>query len=211
MAFQKTKFKISIKELAIEFEGDRESGQEIQNGVQQSILGLIGAHGDVLAIAPTAKPIDTPIDVSTPAGRPRLRKRDIHGQSGSPSKTETSNGEQSQSRTRRSKANSPGSLIQALITEGYFSEHRSIGDVLRALEHKGHNFNQTNLSSPLLELTRRNKLSRKKNEKGLGYTRRGPHERRGTQDATSEFVRRGRERLQSGSKGEAAESIFGRI
>jgi ribosomal protein S11 len=46
----KVKFSISIKDLAIHFEGDQQTGQSVQEGVQESLEHLLSAPSRILGI-----------------------------------------------------------------------------------------------------------------------------------------------------------------
>ena len=54
----------------------------------------------------------------------------------------------------------PQTLIAELAEEGYFKSKRTIGDIQKKLEEKGHIYAPTSLSPPLLRLTRKKTLRR---------------------------------------------------
>lgn len=67
------------------------------------------------------------------------------------------------------KSDGPTSLIGELVTEGYFKSKRTIGDIQRKLEEKGHIYAQTSISPVLTRLTRKKTIRRIKEKKGWVY------------------------------------------
>lgn len=71
---------------------------------------------------------------------------------------------------QNSRKNSPTGLIKELIEEGYFkSQKRSLSDIQKKLEERGHIYAQSSLSMPLTRLTRSRELRRIKGKKGWAY------------------------------------------
>lgn len=60
-------------------------------------------------------------------------------------------------------------LIQELATENWFKSKRTIGEVQKKLEEKGHIYAVTGLSMPLLRLTRSRVLRRIREKTGWTY------------------------------------------
>jgi chromatin remodeling complex protein RSC6 len=61
----------------------------------------------------------------------------------------------------------PKAAVQALITDGYFSEPRTIGDIQERLRTKrGHTYKATDLSPALARLLRDGQLDRERNDDG---------------------------------------------
>jgi hypothetical protein len=56
-----------------------------------------------------------------------------------------------------------------LASEGWFKSKRTIGDVQKKLEEKGHIYAMESLSTPLLRLTRNRTLRRIKDKSGWAY------------------------------------------
>ena len=90
----------------------------------------------------------------------------------------TSNIRTSGSKNKQSKGNKknkkiingPTELIKGLIEEGYFKgQKRTLSDVQKKLEERGHIYAQTSLSMPLIRLTRGRDLRRIKDKKGWIY------------------------------------------
>lgn len=63
----------------------------------------------------------------------------------------------------------PQALIANLVEEDYFKTKRTIADIQKKLEEKGHIYAQTSLSTPLVRLTRNRTLRRLKEKKGWAY------------------------------------------
>ena len=76
---------------------------------------------------------------------------------------------QSAESTQKSKRKGPQGLIEDLARENYFKTKRTIGDVQKKLEEKGHIYALYSLSSPLLRLTRSKVLRRIKEKNGWVY------------------------------------------
>jgi len=71
----------------------------------------------------------------------------------------------------KSSRSGPTGLVLDLIDEGYFKARRSLPDIQKKLEEKGHIYAQTSLSPILLRLVRRKdvNLRRIKDKKGWIY------------------------------------------
>jgi hypothetical protein len=63
----------------------------------------------------------------------------------------------------------PQALMHELATENWFKSKRTIGDVQKKLEEKGHIYALENLSTPLLRLTRSKVLRRIREKTGWVY------------------------------------------
>lgn len=63
----------------------------------------------------------------------------------------------------------PQQLMANLAEEGWFKSKRTIGDVQKKLEEKGHIYAMESLSTPLLRLTRNKTLRRIKDKVGWAY------------------------------------------
>ncbi len=64
------------------------------------------------------------------------------------------------SKRLRTSRKGPQTLIAELADEGFFKSKRKIGDIQKKLEEKGHIYAITNLSPPLVRLTRKKTLRR---------------------------------------------------
>ena len=75
-----------------------------------------------------------------------------------------------QSAGNKSKRKGPQVLIAELVDENFFKSKKTLGDVQKKLEEKGHIYAQESLSGPLLRLTRdKHVLRRIKDKKGWVY------------------------------------------
>jgi hypothetical protein len=63
----------------------------------------------------------------------------------------------------------PQALLQELVDEDWFKSKRTISDVQKKLEEKGHLYALHSLSTPLLRLTRSRVLRRLKDKSGWVY------------------------------------------
>ena len=86
-------------------------------------------------------------DDEQPSGRKTVRKR-------------------ASSKGKKPKRKGPLILIEELVGEDYFKSKRTIGDVQKRLEEKGHIYAQNSLSPGLLKLTRDKRVLRRLKEKG---------------------------------------------
>ena len=69
------------------------------------------------------------------------------------------------------KEKGPTSLITELIDEGYFKSKRTIADIQKKLEERGHIYAQTSISPQLTRLTRKRIIRRIKENKGWAYVK----------------------------------------
>ena len=67
------------------------------------------------------------------------------------------------------KPGGPTSLVGELADEGYFKSKRSLGDIQKKLEERGHIYAQTSISPVLTRLTRKRTIRRIKEKKGWVY------------------------------------------
>ena len=69
------------------------------------------------------------------------------------------------------KQEGPTSLVTELANENYFKEKRTIGDIQKKLEERGHIYAQTSISPALTRLTRKRTIRRIKGKKGWLYVK----------------------------------------
>ena len=69
----------------------------------------------------------------------------------------------------RTQRKGPQQLMADLTEEGWFKSKRTIGEVQKKLEEKGHIYAMESLSTPLLRLTRNRTLRRIKDKGGWAY------------------------------------------
>lgn len=122
---------------------------------------LVLADGTTVAIEGTADEVavllqkfSSPSDAPSVSGNGRRRKA-----ASASSKRATG--------TKQRKG--PQQLMAELASEGWFKSKRTIGDVQKKLEEKGHIYAMESLSTPLLRLTRNRTLRRIKDKSGWAY------------------------------------------
>jgi hypothetical protein len=69
------------------------------------------------------------------------------------------------------KQEGPTSLVTELVEEGFFKAKRTIGDIQKKLEERGHIYAQTSISPALTRLTRKRTIRRIKEKKGWVYVK----------------------------------------
>lgn len=69
----------------------------------------------------------------------------------------------------RPKRKGPRTLLEDLVSDNFFKSKRTISEVQRKLEEKGHIYAMNSLSTPLLRLTRDKTLRRIKEKNGWAY------------------------------------------
>jgi hypothetical protein len=75
----------------------------------------------------------------------------------------------SRTKAQGSKKSGPQTFIAELVTEGYFKAKRTLGEIQKKLEERGHIYAQTSLSPAMTRLTRKRTLRRIKEKKGWAY------------------------------------------
>ncbi len=121
----KTKFRISIKEFSIEFEGNQDLGQQINQGVTQALSGLMNTHDCLLTEGPQERRefIDEKIVDADP-----VKPNEQHNQALNGDKPK-------QPRQRRARAGPfVANFLLGLKQEGFFSLAHSSGEVLNHLK-----------------------------------------------------------------------------
>lgn len=153
MSNSPVRFKISFKEINIEFEGDVESAQVAQTAVNNLMNSLTEIQNKLL----------------------QLETRIPQGQNGSNNQAAPSS--KSSRSKRRSSGDSPvRSHIIRLKQEGFFDQKRLLGEVRDKLAQQGHHYKSNSMSSPLLALTKSRILSREKNEDGVWIYSKGDND-----------------------------------
>jgi hypothetical protein len=162
MINRKVKFKISIKELSVEFEGDIQTAERIQQQVTGAINNLATAPNRLISSGQQHPSTDV-IDVSPARRRRRRRSSAVEGgrEEGASAQVPGANGGEDSSNR---KAVRPGegqkALISALVSSGFFSKQRTVGDIRAQLSKKGHSFKSNEISPTLGRLTREGILQR---------------------------------------------------
>ena len=151
MVTRKVKFKISIKELQMEFEGTQDLGHQIQRGVTQALGGLMNAQAHLLTAAPEpATVIDAEVSGSGVANADGPVDQDGNG------------GKPKQPRQRKTRGGSLIGLLRGLKQEGFFTQARPVSEIKDRLKDKGHNYTDSNISARLQDLTKKDELFRGK-------------------------------------------------
>ncbi len=91
------------------------------------------------------------------------------GHSGAPSQRRKKKSAASSGSNKTKKPDGPTSLVGELAAEGYFKSKRSLGDIQKKLEERGHIYAQTSISPVLTRLTRKRTIRRIKEKKGWVY------------------------------------------
>lgn len=151
------KFKLAIKEISFEFEGDRELAGSIQSRFSQAIGGLNALPGVVLGSVPRAQ-VDGDTGGGTDVAPSKRRRRRVVNTSGLFS---TDGAAQSHSGVP--------ALIAKLITDGYFQQERTIGDIRSKLSERGFSLAANEISPTLVSFTRKDYLSRRKDTEANQY------------------------------------------
>jgi hypothetical protein len=152
MVLRKTKFKVSIKELTFEFEGSHEEAQEVQDGLRQTLDGLMNTQARVLGHREEPlRVVEVPRPAAVAAAPAAAEARPEAGDG---------NGERTKPRPRRAKSESPTALMREMKTEGFFSQARSVSEIQERLKLKGHTVRVSTVSARLQELTKKKELFR---------------------------------------------------
>lgn len=155
----KIKFKLSLKELNFEFEGDQEVGQRFQNSISKTLNSLTDTPNQVIDVEAT-QVNDIPKLLESQNGNSASKTRRRRSKKVS---AVSQNGEAVESdevSRPRSKRTSIKPLYFALIREGFFDSRRGASDVRQELSKKGFNFEANEVAAHLLPLTQGGYLSR---------------------------------------------------
>jgi len=164
------KFKISLKDLEVTFEGDIQSAERMHGEIAGALNSLASAQ-KMLTAPP--KPAPTTVVIDPAGGRRRSRRRRASGGNGVDSTiidgaavAEADVGANDEGHSgRRSGGTGAQPVLTQLKDDGFFSAKRTIGDIRSALAAKGHTFKPGELGTPLKRLTQQGVLQR---EKDLG-------------------------------------------
>lgn len=162
------KFKLSLKELNFEFEGDRDTGEKMQKAVNRTLGSLTDAQSQIIDVESKQVDIQKQIAESTSNGDTKSKKK----------RAKKSN--KSDSAKKSSSSKSPlRPLLIRLVKEDFFSEPRQVSVVREELAKKGHNYESRGISSALLALTRDETIARDNSSGKWEYWR-------GTKDVSEE-------------------------
>jgi len=165
MASNKVKFKVSIKELVFEYEGDNERAQVLQGRITETLGSLAAAQADAIDITPARQLPAAPQVVIPPKRRRRARKSSVNGDGSVSATSDVEAGvevpsEDKAPRKRRARGTSYRGQVIGLMNEGFFKSKRTGEEVRDELIRRGHNFPLNRINEALLSLTQKQKLSR---------------------------------------------------
>jgi hypothetical protein len=166
MTNRKVKFKISIKELSVEFEGDIQTAERIQQQVTGAINNLATAPNRLISGGQQYPSTDV-IDVSPTRRRRRRRSGtvEVGSEEGATQASGVDGGEDSSTRKGVRLGEGQKALIISLVSNNFFGERRTVGDIRDQLSKKGHSFKSNELSPTLGRLTREGVLQRDRSAK----------------------------------------------
>lgn len=157
----KIKFKLSVKELSFEFEGDQETGQRFQNSISKTLNSLTETPNQVIEVEARTISDETKLLSESSNGSSKRRRR--RSKKASETVTDENGNPIKSARQTRPSGQSCHALTRSLIEENFFAENRTTGDVREELSKKGHHFESNHISSVLLTLTKAKELVRDKN------------------------------------------------
>jgi hypothetical protein len=164
MAKQEIKFKVTIKELSIEYEGTREVGQSLQAGINRSLGSLLDTQRAAMAIPAPPPQQPTLFDALgqvEPSPNGKTVSSHATGQPAAPTPVPATAAERVK-KPRKSPGPSLKGLLRGLIQEGYFKEPRTVDAIREKLKDNGHGATSKALSSRLQEMTQGGELFRQK-------------------------------------------------
>jgi hypothetical protein len=168
----KIKFKLSLKELSFEFEGDRDTGEKMQTAIGNTLGSLMETQNQIIDVEARQIKDDYMLPPSLEnLNKPRRRRANKHSKTinGDTTATENGNLAEKAKRTNRPKGQSARDQILLLIQNGFFTTYRSTSEMTEEMSKKGHSFDSSQLSTPLIRLTRQNILSRENSANGWQY------------------------------------------
>lgn len=162
----RVKFKVSLKELSFEYEGDREHGQVLQDRIANTLGSLSAVQADVIDISPARQL------TAAPPALPQRRRRRMRKAAGAGAEA-SSNGDAAaeavldgSSRKRKTQGTSYKAQVNTLLDEGFFTQKRTTEVVHAELVRRGHNFAPGRITQALVSLTQKQRLSRTANAAG---------------------------------------------
>jgi hypothetical protein len=146
-------------ELKVRFKGDQETGQNLQNGLENALGGLVASQGRALGLSGPKRVIEVP---------PTSVRRRRGARSQGTNKSETRNTEESglgtsgpNDHVRRPNGSGCSRVTKELVDAGFFGQKRSIADVVAELSNKGFVFKSNHVSSVCKQLTVKKSLERR--------------------------------------------------
>ena len=177
----KVKFKFSIEKITFEYEGDHETGQAISQSMQRTLGSFAEAQNAVIDVTPLEDEMKAlpPATYSDPLPKRRKRRRARQTTTSSNEYNQAgfeANGEQADaksSRVKRSRSVGFRTLGYRLLLEGFFNTDRTMSEVKAKLTEMGFPLEPKTISSELGTFTKRQFLSRRKNNDNVWAFRKG--------------------------------------
>ncbi len=159
-ADQSVEFEFSLTGLNFRYKGpSHRVGSALQNGLQQSLNGLMNTQRVVMA-----EPDSLPA-LPTQTGADGQASGTEDGQAGG-----SRNGTSTSKKKARTGTGTPvKELLQALKAEGYFTAPRDLEAIQTKLKEKGHTVGRSSLSTRLQEVTQRGELHRQQSDGAFVY------------------------------------------
>lgn len=162
------KFKIALKELVVEFEGDVQIAERLQGDITSALSTLASAQQRALSPGRQQPPNTATTELGTMPTRRRRRKRSggqVDGIDPSIVDGEVEGGAEVSSGDGEPRRDASGvvSLLNVLKAEGYFAERRTLGHIRGQMATKGHIYRPGDVSPLLVTATRKGILRREKN------------------------------------------------
>src|SRR5690349_20934218 len=144
MVTNKVKFKVSIKELVFEYEGDRDRAQALQVRITDTLGSLAAAQSDAIDITPARQLAPAPPVVIPTKRRRHSRRVSPIGDDVLVVTSDKDGGNESlenkPGRKRRQRGTSYRGQVSILLGEGFFNQKRTGEAVRDELIRRGHNF-----------------------------------------------------------------------
>jgi hypothetical protein len=165
MVNNKVKFKVSIKELVFEYEGDQERATLLHGRLTDTLGSLAAAQSDAIDITPARQLPAAPAMPAQPAKRRRRARKPSANGDGAAAVSADGDGagmgtEEKPARKRKPRGTSYMAQVKHLLSEDYFKQKRKEEEVREELVRRGHTFEQRRINDALLKLTQKQKLDR---------------------------------------------------
>jgi hypothetical protein len=173
-----------LKGLRIRCKGDFDPSFLFAQALLQAIGPLISGAPRMIDVTPSERQLSAAPSApptTLPSARRKSQRAD-NSYASEPVSTERSNfeghtdqGNPSPSRSRRSRRESFREQVFAMLQENYFHVACTAKDIRKELIRRGHHFNPKSIASDLLWLTKKNYLSRDRNEDRVYAYVKGPN------------------------------------
>jgi hypothetical protein len=150
------KFKLTLKEVSFEFDGDRDSGAQILGSLSRNLDTISELQNKIVDVDTFNKGSVRPILTAGGARRTSSAQKPVSAIAPPASSSKVVR----RRRKRKLVGPSIADHISVLLNNNYFSAPRALGDIKSELGKKGIAVEQHQLSSPLLYMTKRKKIAR---------------------------------------------------